>query len=176
MLRIIAGKYRGRKIKVPESGTVPTKDRVREAVFSSLGERLQNANVFDAFAGSGAYGIESLSRGARRALFSDLHSAAIIERNLSALSETRGVVFSGDAFKAIEKEEEPFDIVFLDPPYAEKRLYDEMLKALNERRLLKENARVVLEYEGECPIDFSPYAYAREKKYGYTKVLVIGKE
>lgn len=176
MLRIIAGKYRGRKIEVPENGTVPTKDRVREAVFSSLGERIVGANVFDAFAGSGAYGIEALSRGAKRVLFSDTRSIPVVEKNLALLGEANGALFRGDALKAIETENEPFDLVFLDPPYAEKHLYGEILRALEERSLLTPHSRAVLEYEGECPIDISPYAYAREKKYGYTKILVIGKE
>ena len=176
MLRVIAGTYRSRKLDVPEEYTIPTKDRVREALFSSLGDKVHGARVLDAFAGSGALGIEALSRGAAFCLFSDIHTASIVQKNLDTLNETKAKVESRDILEVLKTETQPFDLIFLDPPYAEKEIYQRVIDLLKANNLLNEGYRIVLEYEGDYPIDPSSYAYAREKKYGYSKILVIGKE
>jgi 16S rRNA (guanine966-N2)-methyltransferase len=120
-MRIIAGKWRGRVIDAPPGlATRPTADRVRETLFSMLTSRLgtfEDLRVADLFAGSGALGLEALSRGARSATFvdSDATAAATIRRNAERLGATVQVL-SGSALKLPRSE--PFDLIFADPPYA----------------------------------------------------------
>lgn len=178
MLRIIAGKYRSRLIEVPPSETVPTKNRVREAILSSLYNEIPNARVLDLFAGSGALGIETLSRGASYCLFCDVDYEAcqIIKKNLVSLQEFNAKVFHGDYLSCLEKEKEPFDIVFLDPPYAQKEYYGKAVEALFEYGLLSPNARLVLEYEGEDLDIPQEFASRKIKNYGKTRVLWLNRE
>ena len=126
-MRIVAGTLKGRTIDAPSgTDTRPTIDRVREALFSSLYSLLggfEGVSVLDAFAGSGALGIEALSRGAERALFfeRDAKAAATLKKNLSAckLGSDRARIVQRDAFKSAQSEPgAPFDLVLLDPPYA----------------------------------------------------------
>ena len=175
MLRIVAGKYRSRMIEVPSEGTVPTKNRVREALFSSLGENVVGANVLDLFAGSGALGIESLSRGAAHCLFVDNAPEAVnvIQKNLASLGEKEGEVSLSDYRDALKGMGNPFDVVFLDPPYADTEAYRESLRLLEERKLLNPNALVYIEYEGDCPIDKTKYPAAKEKHYGRSHLLIL---
>lgn len=177
MLRIIGGKHRSRVIQTPEQGTVPTKNRVREAVFSALSDLLPSASVLDLFAGSGALGIEALSRGAKEAIFVDSSpiAARIIASNLSLLRE-KGEVLALDCLQALHRlKGKTFDIVFLDPPYAKKELYRDCVSLLEEEGLLSPGAALVLEYEGECPLSFDIGYSARYYKYGYTRVCIARK-
>ncbi|MDR7087295.1 16S rRNA (guanine966-N2)-methyltransferase [Aeromicrobium panaciterrae] len=124
MTRIIAGAYGGRQIKTPKGdGTRPTSDRVREALFSSLESELggfDGLRVLDLFAGSGALGLESLSRGAIHATFveSDARAAAVVKQNIEALGAPGVVVRTTVERYLTTLPGEPFDLVFLDPPYA----------------------------------------------------------
>jgi 16S rRNA (guanine966-N2)-methyltransferase len=122
-MRIIAGEWRGRAIEAPPgAGTRPTADRVRETLFSMLASRLgsfEDLRVADLFAGSGALGLEALSRGAASATFveSDAAAAAVIRRNAEKLgADERARVISGSAL-ALPRSE-PFDLIFADPPYS----------------------------------------------------------
>jgi 16S rRNA (guanine966-N2)-methyltransferase len=121
-LRIIAGAWRGRQIKVPKGDLIrPTGDRVREAWMSIVNSWLPDAKVLDLFAGSGALGLESLSRGAREAHFVEMAPASLatITDNAAALGAgTRAVFHRADALKFIDAlGEERFDVAFADPPY-----------------------------------------------------------
>ena len=124
-MRIIAGKYRSRIIEMPRGRkTRPTQDRVREAVFNIIREIVPGSTVLDLYAGSGAFGIEALSRGALVSLFVDNNSNCVtaIKSNLSVLGALaeNAQVLKRDAVRAIEdlkKEGKKFDIIFLDPPY-----------------------------------------------------------
>ena len=123
-MRIIAGEWRGRSIEAPPGrGTRPTADRVRETLFSMLVSRLgsfDDLNVADLFAGSGALGLEALSRGAASATFveSDPAAAAAIRRNADALgAANRARVLSGSALALARSD--PFDVIFADPPYVQ---------------------------------------------------------
>jgi 16S rRNA (guanine966-N2)-methyltransferase len=122
-VRVVAGRFRGRRLRaVPGSATRPTSDRVREALFSILGERVAGARVLDLFAGTGALAIEALSRGARSAVLVEpaTQAVAVIRANLDALDlggvaavrRTRAETFLRG------QRDGPFDLVFLDPPYA----------------------------------------------------------
>jgi 16S rRNA (guanine(966)-N(2))-methyltransferase RsmD len=124
-MRVIAGKYRSRIIKMPKGLKIrPTKDRIREALFGIIGEHAIEARVLDVFAGSGAFGIEALSRGAKRAVFvdNDIRCIKTIRQNLKDLHiyENNNLILRINAFRAfsmLEERGELFDIVFLDPPY-----------------------------------------------------------
>ena len=126
-MRIIAGEFRGRKLDAPRGdGTRPTTDRVRESLMSalvSLRDGLDGAVVLDAFAGSGALSLEALSRGADTAMLCerDRDAAAVIERNIAALrlGRDRARLVRGDVLKrGAAAPGRPFDLIFLDPPYA----------------------------------------------------------
>jgi 16S rRNA (guanine966-N2)-methyltransferase len=120
-VRVIAGTAKGRPLRVPDSGTRPTADRLKQALFNMLGERVPDAAVLDLYAGSGALGIEALSRGARRAVFVERHprAAAVLRENLArtGLAAAAEVVV-GDAAAACARLTGPFDLVLADPPYA----------------------------------------------------------
>jgi 16S rRNA (guanine966-N2)-methyltransferase len=122
LIRIVGGSLRGRKIEVPERGVRPTSDRTREAIFDVLGPSVRGARVLDLYAGTGALGIEALSRGAREARFLEGSRAVAqaLRRNLEALGlADRGRVIEADLGRGgwPPGTEEPFDVVFLDPPY-----------------------------------------------------------
>jgi 16S rRNA (guanine966-N2)-methyltransferase len=156
-MRIIAGKYRSRQLKSLKGLSLrPTSDRLRETLFNVLGELVSGASFLDLFAGTGAVGIEALSRGARHVTFVEKHAPAmaLIKKNLEAL-EIRGNVrlLTKDALHALEQlASEPLsansriDLLFLDPPYAEKAQYTEILSFLGDAALLAENAVVVAEH------------------------------
>lgn len=127
-MRVIAGKYRGRNLKSPPSLQVrPTSDRLRETLFNVLAPRIENARFLDLCAGSGAVGIEALSRGAAHVTFVDRSrkTSALIASNLELcrISTTESIVVSAEAAdfldRTIKQPQEPWDIIFFDPPYAD---------------------------------------------------------
>jgi len=118
-MRIISGKAGRRHIRVPGSVARPSTDRLREALFSILADRVHDARVLDLFAGSGALGLESLSRGASSCVFVDLsrESQKVIGQNLRDLELDGGRVLGGDVFHALKSERAHYDLIFADPPY-----------------------------------------------------------
>src|SRR5580765_4485576 len=137
-MRIVAGKYRSRILKSLKGNALrPTSDRLRETLFDVLGPNVVGSRFLDIFAGTGAVGIEALSRGASQVVFIENHApaAVLIRRNLESLAITSGAqVLPLDALRALEKiarkhkpTDVPFDFVFLDPPYAEEEQYDRVL-------------------------------------------------
>lgn len=126
-VRIIAGEWRGRKLHFPQSPAIrPTPDRVRETVFNWLQSRVAGARCLDLFAGSGALGFEALSRGAREVVFVDTDPEAVrhVARMLQTLGCERGRVVRQEASAYLSGPAEPFDLVFLDPPFADRALPD----------------------------------------------------
>ena len=134
-LRVIAGEFRSRLLRsLPGLDTRPTPDRLREALFNVLAPHIEGAVFLDAYAGTGAVGIEALSRGAKRAIFVERSRAAVevIRENLAALGiPDRAEVFTGKAQPVLERM--TADIVFLDPPYALTKEYEQALATLGER-------------------------------------------
>lgn len=134
-MRVIAGEFRSRRLKALQGvGTRPTPDRLRETLFNILAPRLDGMVFLDAYAGTGAVGIEALSRGASRAIFVDRRRAAVevIRENLALLDLTaRAEVYCGKALTVMERVRA--DIVFLDPPYELEREYEAALTALGSR-------------------------------------------
>lgn len=169
-LRIISGKYKGRIIKgFNIEGTRPTMERVKESLFAMIQNNLKNAVVLDLFAGSGNLGIESLSNGAKQAIFVDKNNicAKMIRENIENLKiEEETLILNKDyklALNDLVNKNIKVDIVFLDPPY-HKNLLNESLGELIKSGVLAENALIIVEYDKECPI--CSLNLLKERKYG----------
>ncbi|MBZ4655418.1 MAG: methyltransferase [Peptococcaceae bacterium] len=178
-MRIIAGEAKGHTLKCLKGLTTrPTLDRVREAIFNVLGAKTIDAVVLDLFAGTGALGIEALSRGSKFCLFNDINKKAcsIIKENLMhcRLAE-KARVFNLNAGSLLGMlEEEPafsLDIIFLDPPY-DKGLYEPVLSKLGISALLKTNTAVVVESDRNTPLEKSYGKLELVKKSSYGDTLV----
>lgn len=144
-MRVITGKYKGRKLVAPKSDARPTLDRMKETLFNILDSRLRNALILDLFAGSGQLAIECLSRGAKKAVLCDNNKQALeaIKANFSKIGETPCVVL-GDFRDCLMRTEERFDVIFVDPPY-KSGFYREVLESVSARGLLSEDGVVVCE-------------------------------
>ena len=133
-MRVIAGEFRSRRLKsIPGAATRPTTDRLRETLFDILGPRIEGATFLDAYAGTGAVGMEALSRGAAHAVFLERHRKALeaIRQSLASLGvERRATVVAGPVLVTLPKYSA--DIVFLDPPYDLEREYGAVLEVLGE--------------------------------------------
>lgn len=172
-MRVIAGSKRGRPLKVPRGNEVrPTLERTREALFNILGPRLQGARFLDLFAGTGANGIEALSRGAAHALFvdSDRRAIAVVRENLArtGLGE-RAAIRRLNLPPQLAKIQGPFDLVFADPPYTFEH-HDALLAGLGAHGLVAEGGLVVLEH-GKTPAPapiVAPFEQVRQQHYGDT--------
>ena len=182
-MRVISGIARGSKIETIESEkTRPTLDRVKEALFNILQNNIKGRIVIDLFAGSGALGIEALSRGAKKAYFCDNNCDAIkvIKRNLE---KTRLIdnaeVFFGDYTKLLNKIKEKIDIIFIDPPY-KSDLGVKALKELINKELINENSIIVIETD-EIDRDIKELNDVRgvtiidERKYGRANLIFVKK-
>ena len=172
-MRVIAGTYGGRVLKAPKGdGTRPTSDRVREALFSILGDRVQDARVLDLFAGSGALGLEALSRGAQGVTFVDDDRAAIaaIKANLAAL-DAQAEVRQTDALRFLDGALQ-YDLVFLDPPY---RLAERLAAPLSEAlpAVLAPGAVAVAESDRRAPLALD-LPLNDERRYGDTLIRIYG--
>lgn len=152
-IRIIGGTFKGKKLDVYDlEGLRPTTDRVRETVFNWLGNKVEGAVVLDLFAGSGALGLESLSRGASQVIMveKDRSNAKILESEIASLPETPGTVsiLNTDALSFLQSYDKlhnpTFDLVFLDPPFASD-LLEKSVELLMERELLSDEALVYVE-------------------------------
>ena len=156
-MRIIGGKYRSRVLTEFAGENVrPTSDRAREALFNILALKIYGARVLDLFAGSGALGIESLSRGAKEVVFNDFSkdSVAIVKKNLATLkipvNGAEAKVMQGDYLACLDGARGQFDLIFIDPPY--RMDYGEKaLKKIAEKGLLSENG--IAMYERDVPFD-----------------------
>src|SRR5919198_3789283 len=164
-MRVIAGSAGGIRLAVPKRGARPTMDRVKAAIFSSLGEAIIGARVLDLYAGSGALGIEALSRGAVSATFVDRDPRAVaaIRRNLDAVGVEQEVRRL-DALRYLAgAEDASFDLVFVDPPYDSA---GRLGNSLSERlpRILTEHARIVTESHKRTPLQLD-LPLVRERAY-----------
>jgi 16S rRNA (guanine966-N2)-methyltransferase len=170
-MRVVTGRFRGRTLHSPRGRTTrPTSDRVREALFQVLGP-LDGARVLDLYAGSGALGIEALSRGAASATFvdSDPRAVAAIRRNLAAVG-VDAPVHRHDALGFLRVARGPFDLVFADPPYSSAA---RLGGPLSERlpALLSEDARVVIESDKRTPLELD-LPLADERSFGDTRIAI----
>ena len=174
-MRVITGKARGVNLKTPEGlATRPTADRVKEALFSVINFDLPGAEVLDLFGGTGQLGIEALSRGANRAVFVDESDKAcsLIKENLRRSKlEQQGRVVRSDYLAYLHRCKDCFDIIFLDPPYAEVFL-ENALKMITEIDILQTGGIIVTERPLEKALEFSFLGYTRSRDYKYGKTLI----
>jgi 16S rRNA (guanine966-N2)-methyltransferase len=167
-MRVIAGSYKGRRLICPKGDAIrPTTDKVKEALFGALQFELPGAHVLDAFAGSGALGIEALSRGAEHADFVELSGEHInaIKQNLMPVPEESYTVFRGDVLKLMPRLNK-YDIVLLDPPY-DAGVYTAFLETADSAGILRGGSKVVMECRRAFDFILPPkYNLAKKKDYG----------
>lgn len=174
-VRVISGSARGLKLNTPGDDRVrPTTDRVKESMFNIVQDWVYDSQVLDLFAGSGALGIEALSRGASQAVFCDnsLDSIKIIKSNIEkARVVDRSQIVSGDfkrCLRDMEAKNQSFDMIFVDPPYY-KGLFEEVLDTIRACKILKKDGIVIVEHDAKRPIGrVEGLEVYKEKKYGIT--------
>lgn len=180
-MRVITGKARGVQLKTPDGMlTRPTSDRVKEALFSIIQFDIPSARILDLFGGTGQLGIEALSRGAKSAVFVDHREDAcrLIRENLKrARMEAEGKVVRSDYLDYLKRCRESFDIIFLDPPYAEIFL-ENALKTITEIDILQSGGIIIAERPvgKELPWEFDGFTRSRDYKYGKTLITVYRKD
>lgn len=174
-VRVISGSARGLKLNTPGDDRVrPTTDRVKESMFNIVQDWVYDSQVLDLFAGSGALGIEALSRGASQAVFCDnsLDSIKIIKSNIEkARVVDRSQIVSDDfrrCLRDMEAKNQSFDMIFVDPPYY-KGLFEEVLDTIRACKILKKDGIVIVEHDAKRPIgQVEGLEVYKEKKYGIT--------
>ena len=176
-MRVISGIRKGLKLKAPDGmNTRPTTDRVKESVFNIIQTHIPSDNVLDLFSGSGALGIEALSRRCGKCTFVEYNKQAfeLVRHNveISKLSDNAHLVFS-DAISYLASASEPFDIIFLDPPY-NKGLIAPVLDKISERNLLSVDGIIVIETEKDGEAVLHPdFRCVRNAVYGKTVISVL---
>jgi 16S rRNA (guanine966-N2)-methyltransferase len=168
-MRIITGKYRGRRLKGPKGSSLrPTGDRLRETLFDILGASVEGAVVLDAFAGTGAVGIEALSRGAREVVFieSDTEACRLIQQNLAICGISGGFrLVQRDAFPALRllgREGFSANVSFLDPPY-EWEPYGDLLDIIFRMGIARDESRCIIEHHSKATIPEAGQGYRRTR-------------
>ena len=180
-MRVIAGSAKAKQLKTPEGMyTRPTSDRVKEALFSIVQFEIPGASVLDLFGGTGQLGIEALSRGAKSAAFVDAREDAcrLIRENLKRTGfQNCAQVFRADYLEYLKRCKDKFDIILLDPPYAEVFL-ENALKFITEIDILQSGGIIITERPAgkELPWVFDGYARSKDYKYGSTLLALYRKE
>lgn len=178
-MRITSGRLRNRRFNVPKQEVRPTMEAVREAVFSSLGGSCEGWKVLDLFAGSGALGLEALSRGAAAVTFVEKHPRVhrVLEDNIKQLGaeapgETR--CFKADAIAWLARAAGRFDLILADPPYDLPHALEQTLNGIDRHSLLTEDGTVVYELRSQGAVDVPDgWTLSRDKQYGKTRVLIL---
>lgn len=176
-MRVIGGEYRHRKLVYPESNKDirPTKDRIREAFFSIVGD-IENKTFLDLYAGCGSMGIEAISRGASESIFVDIskESLSYVKENISNLKlESKSEIYQKKDFDALEMFKETnqkFDVIYLDPPY-EKGQYEEVLSFIFNNELINVGGMVAIEINR--PLNINPLWNKKIKEYHYGDIFLI---
>lgn len=180
MLRVVAGKYRGRKLEQPPREiTRPTMDRVKEAIFNMIQFDIEGSLVLDLFAGSGSLSIESVSRGAMKSIAVDKSPEAIkiITGNLETIGINNVSVVKADVIEYIQRMKgTKFDFIFMDPPFALFDIYEKVFNAILESDLLKDQSLIILETKNPAKIVIPEgLTIQKQRKYGISHVLMLGK-
>ena len=179
-MRVISGLYKGRNIKGFDiDGTRPTQDRVKESLFGSIQDYIDESVVLDLFSGSGNLAIESLSNGAKKAYLVDNNKDAInaINENINNIKVENAIVIKDDYLNALNyfrNNNITFDLIFLDPPYKDDYI-DNSIKFLLDNNLLNDKGIIVCEFENQIKIDYSELKIIKEKKFGYKKIVIFKK-
>lgn len=172
-MRIIAGEWRGRRLETREGMDVrPTPERVKEALFNILQFQLEGRRVLDLFAGSGQLGLEALSRGAAEAVFVDesRESAAVVKRNIASLkAEAKTRLYQTDFAAFLMRRQEPFDIVFLDPPYRSGKLEATLPLAA---AITNPGGTIIAEHPTDEELPDEAGDFRKGKSYRYGKIYL----
>ncbi|CQR47810.1 Ribosomal RNA small subunit methyltransferase D [Paraliobacillus sp. PM-2] len=180
-MRVVAGTYKGHRIEaVPNKLTRPTTDKVKEALFQMIGPFFNGGIFLDLFAGSGALGVEAISRGMDKGIFVDQQAKAIqtIHSNSKALKIQEQIeVYRTDAFRALKaasKRELVFDLIFLDPPY-KKVSYNKLLKQIYDYKLIHKDTIIVCEHDGREKLSDNVEAFHKIKSdvYGGSTAITL---
>lgn len=166
-VRIIGGSWRGRKLVFPAvAGLRPTPDRVRETLFNWLLPRISGASCLDLFAGSGALGFEAASRGAARVVMVERDATIMraLQDNRQRLGAWQVELVQQEAAGFLSVPGDPFDVVFLDPPFADTGLLVQAIAALTEADWLKEGARAYVETPAKGPLTSMPESWSEQKQ------------
>lgn len=174
-MRVIAGSVKGRKLKAPVGlHTRPITDMIKEALFNVWGSDIYDSTVLDLFAGSGSVGIEALSRGACKVVFvdNDINSSKIIKENLNNCSLTTGwEVLHNDVFRVVEllsRHGQKFDYIYVDPPFSNVRIFNEIMLALGRADILEDDGVLVIrsQKQKEMAESFHRLVKYRQSNYG----------
>jgi 16S rRNA (guanine966-N2)-methyltransferase len=176
-VRIIGGKWRGRKLLVVDAeGLRPTPDRIRETLFNWLAPDLRGTNLLDCFAGSGVLGFEALSRGARWVTALEQHPQALANLQFQAeqLETTAFEIIAGNAADSIAQLQRKFDIVFIEPPYAESHLREQVFKQLESQDCLQIGAKIYFEWPASEEFDLpsGSLRWLKQKSAGQVKYAI----
>lgn len=180
-MRIIAGEWRGRPVSAPEGrATRPTSDRAREGLFSMLQSRLgsfEGLRVADLFAGTGALGLEALSRGAAHCLFvdSDRNAIVSIQRNIAALGAAARADIRSQSLEYAPPPPAPCDVLFLDPPYSS-GLAEMALRRVCNAGWVAPGGLVSLEYDRDPPAPPAGFPVEAERRFGKARILLLRRE
>jgi len=177
VLRIIGGDWRSRKLTfIDAPGLRPTPDRIRETLFNWLQGKVYGSRCLDLYAGSGALGLEALSRGASEVVFIEKSKAVAtqLENNLAILKAKNAHVYQDDALSFLNKQTSHFDIIFLDPPYRQ-GLLEKALKLINQQNLLHQHSLIYLEHEAEHTIDWKSFGLEtlKQSKAGQVNCFLL---
>lgn len=176
-MRIIAGDLKGRKLESPKDNRVrPTSDKVKEAIFNIIANFYYDEVVIDLFAGTGNFGIEAISRGARHCYFGDKSrdSLALIRENISKCRvQDKSTIIAGDYEMVLKRIPEKAQIIFLDPPYKD-GLMISCIELINDLDLLEEDGYIIAEHSvsEKLPEVVGKYQLVKEKKYGKIAVSI----
>ena len=178
MLRIIAGKYRRSILDQPDiKNTRSTTDRVRESIFNCIQYQIEGAIILDLFSGSGAMAIESVSRGAMKSICNDnsRDAISIIKKNIEKLSITNIDVYNQDSINFLNsKKGTKYDFIFLDPPYKNVDLLNNVLDILSRELFLNKYGQIIIETQEEnFPLILIPQNLIIEKNKKYGKTMII---
>jgi 16S rRNA (guanine966-N2)-methyltransferase len=182
-MRIISGKYRGKKILQPrDKATRPLKDLTKESIFNIVAHSnkfnvvLKDSNILDLFSGVGSFGLECLSRGSAKSTFVENYKEVLIilKKNISSLNyEKEAIVIEKDILKTLDYKnfKEKFDVIFMDPPYKEKSLNLMLLQILNSKILNNEGVIIIHRQKNEEDSFPKEFRIIEEKTYGISKVI-----
>ena len=166
-MRIIAGKYRAKKLNFPQKETIrPTSDMVKQAMFTTLFDKVEACFFLDLFCGSGQVGIEALSRGANKVVFvdNDMEAIAVTKKNLTNI-QGNFEIFKMHYAPFLRLTKDKFDLIFVDPPY-QSDYYKEVLDLIVKNDLLKEHGMIICEHNSNDEIKHDEFVLVQTKKYG----------
>lgn len=179
MIKVTGGVLKGRYINsIDGDNTRPTSSKVREAIFNILSDRIINSKFLDLFAGTGLVGIEALSRGSLKSFFieKDFNAYKVLKKNINTLElENKSEAFKTNANLFLNKTDENFDLVYIDPPY-KSNSYNDVLQLFSEKKSLLNNESIlILEHSTKINLDFLDFELIKSYKYGDTSISLLKK-